>query len=1530
MIFQRMIDRLTGQPTSAARQRKRGSDRRGSSSRRLSLEALQKRELFASDLGAISGTAFIDANDNQTYEVGEAVLRNVEVKLYLDDITQNGQFDEGETLVATVTTGADGTYRFTNLDGNDADTPPSPIVQTDNGFYVLSFSAATGGVQDAAGSPLSNVVLPQDLGVQITDDTGVTAVTIDDFKFAQPGQPIGEDTAGGVTISQSGALNSNGGVLGDERDVQINVMTSTGDSSIFRVDTTPTNPFFTIQNGNVTSTVLVQYDGVDNDDITDDELDLNVQGFGPNGVDMTSDDAVAGLAIAVKADQATADGLVVRIYDVNGNSATFSQDLVANTLQFIFIPFADFTTTGAMDYTKVGAIEALVDSVNSNNGAGAPNLDVEVSVLESQRSNEYIVNAPATISTASLILGGEVFVDNGGGNNKPNQNNGILNSDEGPFAGSTTNPIQVVLYDTDPAVGTPTPIATTTVAADGSYEFSTLTNEDDLGAGTYYVVIPAAQFGLTGPLNGYIGSTVATPGNGGADTTNDSVDNDNDGVFVAGLGFVSGAITLAAGAEPSGGGNTNTTVDFGVVPTTDLRIDKTIDSINSNLVLGGTASFTVTVQNLGATNATTVAISDVIPPGLTFVSVVDSVGATVTTTSSTNGDGNTVRTFSVPGFLAPGASVTYKINTTIDSTASVDPINEVIVSGYEIEVDADPNPADRNPSDPLDGPLANNIAVERVDLPNVQLTVTKTDGIDSPATATAGEALTYTVTVQNTGSDVAGAVVGLDALPAGVTYVANSGTFTMGTGTFEVINSGGADNGKLRITFGDLGINEKEVVTFSVLIDPDFEAPNSLLSNSIIVGGTNVPDTTATDLTTVAREVDVTVGKTVVSSRIPNIRGDVDPTGDIIDTTAPFNVVAGGYVTYQVVATNVGPSAARGVTVTDTLAAGLTLVAGSFDALTSGATIVASGQALTFNVPDLAPGESRTFTFEVAIGSNQLDPISNTATIASTDPETGDAEDNNTATISIDPDARVDLILDKTANVATAVPGKDQVIYTFTVSHDVDSLSDAVNVDVTDTLPVGLTGVVINAPGSTGTPTFNTTTRQLLVEYATIPVGTTRTFTVTANVNADATAPLVNTATVTTPGVTDVDPANNTDSVTVTLTPQFDLQITKTVAGTGSVAPLSDVTFTIVVSHDMSDDGTEIDNGLSPSVAKGVIVTDVLPAGFTFKSASAGGIAITPTSTTEGNIVLPGFDLAPGATRSITLIATVASGATGSLTNNVSLVAAGDTQAGNNAASVGVTVVPVAALADVYVTKTVNVASAQPGTLLTYTINVFNDGPAPAQAVSVIDTLPTGTTFVSGTGPNGALTATSQTVTVTPLNNAPLASGATFQFTIIARINEGVTSSVVNSATVTTTTAQPDANKPDTATATTTIANATNQISGTIFRDFNNNGLINGVDGGLAGIGVQLTGGALGPNGIKTTTDEDGFYQFTNLVAGAYVVKRLDMPQYFLDGLEQAGTGATPANTGDSINVTLTATLLSSPDNNFALVPYLSYRLCIL
>src|SRR5207244_12664541 len=57
---------------------------------------------------------------------------------------------------------------------------------------------------------------------------------------------------------------------------------------------------------------------------------------------------------------------------------------------------------------------------------------------------------------------------------------------------------------------------------------------------------------------------------------------------------------------------------------------------------------------------------------------------------------------------------------------------------------------------------------------------------------------------------------------------------------------------------------------------------------------------------------------------------------------------------------------------------------------------------------------------------------------------------------------------------------------------------------------------------------------------------------------------------------------------------------------------------------------------------------------------------------------------------------------------------------------------PFAASADLTVTKT-GPAFAAPGTNITYTITLTNNGPSNAQSVSLTDAVPTATTFVSAT-----------------------------------------------------------------------------------------------------------------------------------------------------------------------------------------------------
>ena len=149
---------------------------------------------------------------------------------------------------------------------------------------------------------------------------------------------------------------------------------------------------------------------------------------------------------------------------------------------------------------------------------------------------------------------------------------------------------------------------------------------------------------------------------------------------------------------------------------------------------------------------------------------------------------------------------------------------------------------------------------------------------------------------------------------------------------------------------------------------------------------------------------------------------------------------------------------------------------------------------------------------------------------------------------------------------------------------------DATDVEVDDVFPAGLTFTGTQNPS--GSFTTNVNGSMVEVILGTFPAGTTASFQLTADISANQTADIINTATVSGTEV-ETDPANNSDDELLDLI-STDLRIEKTDL-TDPVNAGSQLTYQITVTNDGPDD------------AAGVVVVDPLPTGVTFVSGDVDG-----------------------------------------------------------------------------------------------------------------------------------------------------------------------------------------------------------------------------------------------------------------------------------------------------------------------------------
>ena len=187
-----------------------------------------------------------------------------------------------------------------------------------------------------------------------------------------------------------------------------------------------------------------------------------------------------------------------------------------------------------------------------------------------------------------------------------------------------------------------------------------------------------------------------------------------------------------------------------------------------------------------------------------------------------------------------------------------------------------------------------------------------------------------------------------------------------------------------------------------------------------------------------------------------------------------------------------------------------------------------------------------------------------------------------------------------------------------------------------------------------------------------------------------------------------------------------------------------------------------------PSAATGVQVTDLLPAGVTFVSATPSQGTYTP-----GSGLWNVGTVTTAAPQTLTIVATVVSPAAQTNTAAVSHSDQFDPNAGNNTASASET----PQRADLLISKSVSDATPNVGDTITFTLTVANSGPDTATGVTVADLLPAGVTFVSSNPGQGTYNNLTGVWTV-----GTVALAATPILTVTATVN--APGQIVNSATV--------------------------------------------------------------------------------------------------------------------------------------------------
>jgi uncharacterized repeat protein (TIGR01451 family) len=646
-----------------------------------------------------------------------------------------------------------------------------------------------------------------------------------------------------------------------------------------------------------------------------------------------------------------------------------------------------------------------------------------------------------------------------------------------------------------------------------------------------------------------------------------------------------------------------------------------------------------------------------------------------------------------PGTVAPGAQIVYTYTVTNDG--------DVTVTGIAID---DPLPPGTS-FVAADAPATTAAGSVRVTIENLSPGATKTVHLtlSVDAVGTAGKTITNSATLSSVEAPAKAVVV-----PVIVSTPTHPSLQFIGSAPSGPVAPGA------QIVYTYTVTNDGDVTVTGISIDDTLpqgtsfvaaDAPATTAAGSVRVTVSDLsPGATKTVHLTLAVDATGTAGKTITNSAtlssveapaktavVPvTVSTPTHPSLQFSGSAPPGTVAPGAQIVYTYTVTNDGDVTVTGITIDDPLPPGTSFVAADAPATTAAGSV-------RVTVSDLPPGATKTvhLTLSVDAVGTAGKTITNSATLSSVEAPAKTA----VVPVTVSTPTHPSLQFSGSAPPGTVAPGA-QIVYTYTVTNDGDVTVTGITID--DPLPPGTSFVAADAPATTAAGSVRVTVSDL-------PPGATKTVHLTLSVDAVGTAgkTITNSATLSSveaPAKTAVVP------VTVSTPTHPSLQFTGS-APPGPVAPGAQIVYTYTVTNDGDVTVTDI------------AIDDTLPPGTSFVAADA------PATTAAGSVRVTVGNLSPGATKTVHLtLAVDATGTVGkTITNSVML---SSVEAPAKTVVVPVTVgTPLLSIRNIAITNT-----ARPGNMLSYIIELKNDGDIPVSGITLRNALPSGVSFVQANG----------------------------------------------------------------------------------------------------------------------------------------------------------------------------------------------------